>query len=109
MMKVYPDLADEAISAVARKRKQRDKILQTPWRYHTGEPPTPPRWLIKGIVPETGAALIAGQWGVYKSTTAVDLCVSVMTGKPFAGKREPRVRRAHHSRCPTSIARRARS
>lgn len=86
MMKIYPDLADAAISAVARKRQQRDKILQTPWKFHTGEPPPPPRWLIKGILPETGAALIAGQWGVYKSTTAVDLCVSVMTGKPFAGK-----------------------
>ena len=57
-----------------------------PWKYHTGEPAPPPRWLIKNILPETGAALISGQWGTFKTTTALDLCISVMTGLPFAGR-----------------------
>jgi hypothetical protein len=57
-----------------------------PWRYHTGEAPEPPRWLIKYLLPETGVALIAGQWGTYKTTVALDAALSVMTGLSFAGR-----------------------
>jgi hypothetical protein len=56
------------------------------WKYHTGEAPAPPRWLIKGILPETGAALVAGQWGTFKTTVALDLSVCVMAGLPVAGR-----------------------
>jgi hypothetical protein len=37
-------------------------------------------------LPATGTALISGQWGSYKSTVALDLALSVMTGTPFAGR-----------------------
>jgi hypothetical protein len=57
-----------------------------PWHYHDAQPSPPTRWLIKKLLPETGSGLISGQWGVYKSTTALDLCVSVMGGVPFAGR-----------------------
>jgi hypothetical protein len=56
------------------------------WKYYSGEVPTPPRWLIKGILPETGAALMAGQWGTFKTTIALDLSVCVMADLPFAGR-----------------------
>ena len=56
-----------------------------PWKYHTGEPAPPPRWLIKNILPETGAALIADNGGRSRQRRA-GLCISVMTGLPFAGR-----------------------
>ncbi len=56
------------------------------WNYHTGETPTPSRWLIKGILPETGAALMSGQWGTFKTTVALDLSVCVMGNLAFAGR-----------------------
>jgi hypothetical protein len=54
------------------------------WKYHTGAAPAPLRWLIKGILPETGAALVAGQWGTFKTTVALDVSVCVMAELPFA-------------------------
>ena len=56
------------------------------WRFHAAADPAPTPWLIKGILPETGAGLISGQWGTYKTTAALDIAVSVMTGEPFAGQ-----------------------
>jgi hypothetical protein len=56
------------------------------WRFHQDEDPAPTAWLIKYILPETGAGLIAGQWGTYKTTVALDIAVSVMTDTPFAGR-----------------------
>jgi hypothetical protein len=40
----------------------------------------------QGILPETGAALMAGQWGAFKTTIALDLSVCVMGNLPFAGR-----------------------
>ena len=54
------------------------------WKYHSGAAPVPLRWLIKGILPETGAALMAGVWGAYKTTIALEISVCVMAGLPFA-------------------------
>jgi hypothetical protein len=56
------------------------------WKYHTGMTSLPLQWLIKGILPETGAALMAGQWGTFKTTVALDVSVSVMAQLPFAGR-----------------------
>jgi hypothetical protein len=56
------------------------------WKYHTGVAPVPLRWLIKGILPETGAALMSGQWGTFKTTVALDVSVCVMADLLFAGK-----------------------
>jgi hypothetical protein len=54
------------------------------WKYHTGTVPAPLRWLIKNILPETGAVLMAGQWGTFKTTVALDVSISVMAQLPFA-------------------------
>jgi AAA domain/Bifunctional DNA primase/polymerase, N-terminal len=56
------------------------------WKFHTGEALAPPPWLIKGILPETGAAILSGQWGAFKTTVALDLSVCVMGNLPFAGR-----------------------
>jgi len=56
------------------------------WRFHAAADPAPTPWLIKGILPETGAGLISGQWGTYKTTAALDIAVSVMTGQSFADR-----------------------
>jgi hypothetical protein len=56
------------------------------WNYHIAETPAPPRWLIKGILPEVGAALMAGQWGAFKTTIALDFSVCVMSNLPFASR-----------------------
>jgi hypothetical protein len=56
------------------------------WKYHTGETATRPQWLIKRILPETGVAIMPGQWGTFKTTVALDISVCVMSGLPFAGR-----------------------
>jgi hypothetical protein len=56
------------------------------WKYHTGDAAAPPRWLIKHILPETGVGIMAGMWGAFKTTIALELSVSVMTALPFAGR-----------------------
>jgi hypothetical protein len=56
------------------------------WFQHCNEDPTPTPWLIKNILPETGAALISGQWGTYKTTVALDIATSVMAKIPFADR-----------------------
>ncbi len=56
------------------------------WKFHTGEATGPPPWLIKGILPETGAGIMSGQWGAFKTTVALELSVCVMRNLPFAGR-----------------------
>lgn len=54
------------------------------WQYHDEKPSPPTPWLIKKLLPRTGAGLISGQWGTFKTTVALDMSVSVMAGPPFA-------------------------
>jgi hypothetical protein len=55
------------------------------WSLYDSTKVEPPRWLIKGLLPESCVAIIPGQWGSYKTTTALDMALSAMTSKPFAG------------------------
>jgi hypothetical protein len=64
----------------------------TGWSLYDSARVEPPRWLIKGLLPETGMAIIPGQWGSYKTTTALDMALAVMTDRPFAG--QYRIKRA---------------
>jgi hypothetical protein len=41
--------------------------------------------LVETMLPEVGVALMAGQWGTFKTFAAIDLAYSVMTMRPFAG------------------------
>jgi AAA domain len=65
------------------------------------------KWLVANLLPETGVALISGQWGAFKTFIALDLAVAVMTGGdfikyPVMPRRGPvvRVRRAERGRDP---------
>jgi hypothetical protein len=53
-----------------------------------GEPYEGPlrEWLVEGVAPKAGVALISGQWGTYKTFIALDLACSVMTGTSFANR-----------------------
>lgn len=56
------------------------------WRFFgRQEESTERAYLVDKLLPETGVGLIAGQWGTYKTFTALDLAAAVITGTPFAG------------------------
>jgi len=57
-----------------------------PWQFYgRQEIKTVRSYLIDKLLPETGVGLLSGQWGTYKTFTAVDLAAAVVTGTPFAG------------------------
>jgi len=56
------------------------------WNYFDTTEITPQRWCVKKIIPETGVGVLAGMWGSYKTTTALELAVSIMTGQLFANQ-----------------------
>jgi hypothetical protein len=63
-----------------------DATPESQWHFHGEAPPQPTAWLIKGPLPQTGAALLSGQWGTYKTTVGLDISVSAMTGLAFANR-----------------------
>jgi hypothetical protein len=73
----HPDLSPVSGRAPANSKS---------WNYHTGEAAAPPRWLIKRILPETGVGIMAGVWGAFKTTIALELSVCVMAALLFAGR-----------------------
>jgi AAA domain-containing protein len=56
------------------------------WQFHAETPTQARPSLIKGLLPQTGAALLSGQWGTYKTTLALDISVSAMTRLTFADR-----------------------
>jgi hypothetical protein len=40
-------------------------------------------WLIYATIPETGAGLLSGQWGTYKTFSVIDLACAIMSGTPI--------------------------
>ena len=54
------------------------------WHGDPNDPEEKEDPLIAKIAPRVGKGLIAGQWGLYKTFTALDMAASVMTGHPFA-------------------------
>jgi hypothetical protein len=55
------------------------------WIFYEDDEGNPPKWAIKHILPESGVVIMSGQWGMYKTTAALCLVLSLMTGQPFAG------------------------
>jgi hypothetical protein len=43
------------------------------------------RWTVYRLIPEVGAGLLSGQWGMYKTFIGLDLSAALMTGTPFCG------------------------
>ena len=53
------------------------------FRSHRDRNMPAPRHLIKGLLPEIGTGLLAGQSGVYKSFVGLKLAGAIATGQPF--------------------------
>ena len=47
---------------------------------------TPPEWLVDDVLPTDAFVLLWGEWGAGKTFLALDLALSVATGKPWHGK-----------------------
>jgi hypothetical protein len=56
------------------------------WWHGDGDPSAERTWLVDGLLPEIGTAIIAGPWGAYKTFVAIDLALSAMTRETFAGR-----------------------
>jgi hypothetical protein len=63
------------------------KFAGLPLRAHGERPLAATRWLIRNRLPETGVALLSGQWGTGKTFTALDIAGCVMHGIEFSGER----------------------
>lgn len=57
-----------------------------------GDAQTKPKWLVRNRLPEIGAGLLVGQWGMGKTFMALDLAAHVMLGWNWTG--EPIYRQA---------------
>jgi hypothetical protein len=40
-------------------------------------------WLVYATIPETGAGLLSGQWGTYKTFSVIELACAIMSGTPI--------------------------
>jgi hypothetical protein len=87
---VLAELASMSARAAAAELAEDGRQIRV-WEVHSAieagldrSAPAPPSWLIKGILPQTGAAIMSGQWGAFKTTVALDLSVCVMRELPFA-------------------------
>src|SRR5215471_8212902 len=58
------------------------------------DPTSARKWLVQDLLPETGVALISGQWGTYKTFVANDLSAAVMTGTTFINRQVMRKRKS---------------
>jgi hypothetical protein len=58
--------------------------------WHSNDKRVMPRWLVKNMLPETGVALMSGQWSAGKTFMALHLANCVWTGEPFAGQKVKR-------------------
>ena len=84
------ELAEQSVQvAKAKVATELRKKLATKYRFRWhGEPDDSPlkEWLADKMLPKVGKAIVAGQWGTYKTFAALDLSASVMTKTPFAGR-----------------------
>jgi hypothetical protein len=78
-------LPDEPSPPGDRRRDDQPPRIELIWH---GEDANEPliEWLVEEMLYKTGLALIAGQWGTYKTFVAIDLAASVITKTPFAGR-----------------------
>ena len=75
---------DEAGGADSRGEKTADHIPLLIW--YGEDPPPPPKYLVKNMLPEDGVALIGGQYLLGKTFVGADLSAAVMTGDKFTGE-----------------------
>jgi hypothetical protein len=54
--------------------------------WHGDVPAEPPPYLVDETLPQTGIAILAGQYGVGKTFGGINLAAAIMTGGQFAGR-----------------------
>jgi len=86
MSRIIDFVPEKDADANSAKRPPKRPPADSGWQFHDEAPAAPTPWLIKNLLPKTGAGLISGQWGSYKTTVALDVAVSVMSGVSFANK-----------------------
>jgi hypothetical protein len=79
-------LIEQAPDYLARQESPPLSPATGSWQYHDEKPSALIEWLVKYLLPKSGGGLLSGQWGTFKTTTALDIAVSVMSGKAFAGR-----------------------
>jgi hypothetical protein len=88
---------DEALASLAYMRRDAPKHKLDPalgtagpglelWWHGEADANTERAWLIEGLVPEIGTAIMAGPWGSYKTFVVIDMAVSLMRRASFAGR-----------------------
>jgi hypothetical protein len=69
-----------------RQQREQDRPEAPAILWHGEVDPRESRpFLVQDLIPETGTGLISGQWGTYKTFTALDIAHCVMAGPPFLG------------------------
>ncbi len=66
-----------------------DYAVEVHWHGEADDTPLK-EWLVDRTLPKVGTALLAGQWGLFKTFIALDLAVAAMTRSDFAGRRVDR-------------------
>ena len=67
-----------------------DPSVQPPFPFAGGRPVEIPRWLIKGILPEVGVAVLGGQFSAGKTLIGLDLALSLIYGRKFCDRKVKR-------------------
>jgi hypothetical protein len=76
-----PETAEEFEARVAPLLEPERPASELKWHGDVDDTPLK-EWLVDRMLPRVGKALMAGQWGVYKTFVALDLSRAVMTGSP---------------------------
>jgi hypothetical protein len=74
-------------NAPAPRQLPSDDIGPPPFRCLGGKPLEVPRYLVRGILPEKGVALLAGQFSAGKTFVAINLALSLIYGHEFLGRK----------------------
>jgi hypothetical protein len=84
---------EEALGNLAYMHRDHPKSKADPnpaelklWWHGDADPNSDRTWLVEGLLPEIGTAIMAGPWGSYKTFVAVDLAISLMCREFFAGR-----------------------
>ena len=56
-------------------------------RHRDGGNNPSPRWIIKGLIPETGTGLLSGQNSTFKSFVMLDMGAAITSAETFLGRK----------------------
>jgi hypothetical protein len=79
------DDGQELPPLIGKKRRPPQSLIKLIWHGETVNEPLV-EWSVEDMLYKIGLALIAGQWGTYKTFIGIDLAASIMTKTPFAGR-----------------------